>query len=95
VTRYVIPEVCANIVYSIVFAKRDAFRDASSICKTRVTSVTVMGGPYLVVECPLSLPLSLAFLSGKKGFVARSSYWMTTEYWGNMCSKVWWNLCHR
>jgi hypothetical protein len=37
----VIPEVCANIVYSIVSAKRDAFRDASSICKTRVTLVTV------------------------------------------------------
>ncbi len=48
VTRYVIPEARANIVYSIVSAKRDAFRDASSICKTRVTSVTVMDMPYLV-----------------------------------------------
>jgi hypothetical protein len=45
VTRYVIPEACANIAYSIVSAKRDAFRDVSSICKTRVTSVTVMGDP--------------------------------------------------
>jgi hypothetical protein len=45
VTRYVIPEACANIAYSIVSAKRDAFRDASSICKTRVTSVTVMDIP--------------------------------------------------
>ena len=45
VTLYVIPEACANIVYSIVSAKCDAFRDASSICKTRVTSVTVMGDP--------------------------------------------------
>jgi hypothetical protein len=45
VTRYVIPEACANIEYSIVSAKRDAFRDVSSICKTRVTSVTVMGDP--------------------------------------------------
>ena len=45
-TRYVIPEDCANIAYSIVSAKRDAFRDVSSICKTRVTSVTVMGDPY-------------------------------------------------
>ena len=45
VTRYVIPESCANIAYSIVSAKRDAFRDASTICKTRVTSVTVMGDP--------------------------------------------------
>jgi hypothetical protein len=42
----VIPEACANIAYSIVSAKRDAFRDASSICKTRVTSVTGMGDPY-------------------------------------------------
>jgi hypothetical protein len=25
VTRYVIPEACANIAYSIVSAKRDAF----------------------------------------------------------------------
>jgi hypothetical protein len=41
----VIPEACANIAYSIVSAKRDAFRDASSICKTRVASVTVMGDP--------------------------------------------------
>ena len=31
VTRYVIPESCTNIVYSIVSAKRDTFRDASSI----------------------------------------------------------------
>ena len=46
VTRYVIPEVCANIAYSIVSTKRDAFRDASSTCKTRVTSVTVMDMPY-------------------------------------------------
>jgi hypothetical protein len=45
VTRYGIPEASANITYSIVSAKRDAFRDASSICKTRVTSVTVMGDP--------------------------------------------------
>jgi hypothetical protein len=45
VTRYVIPEACGNITYSIVSAKRDAFRDASSICKTRVTSITVMGDP--------------------------------------------------
>ena len=45
-TRNVIPEACANIAYSIVSPKRDAFRDASSICKTRVTSVTVMEGPY-------------------------------------------------
>ena len=45
VTCYVIPEACSNIAYSIVSAKRDAFRDASSICKTRVTSVTVMGDP--------------------------------------------------
>jgi hypothetical protein len=44
-TRYVIPEACANVAYSIVSAKRDAFRDASSICKTRVTSVTVMDIP--------------------------------------------------
>jgi hypothetical protein len=42
VTSYVIPEACPNITYSIVSAKRDALRDASSICKTRVTSVTVM-----------------------------------------------------
>jgi hypothetical protein len=48
VTRYVIPEVCGNIAYSTVSAKRDAFRDASSICKTRVTSVTVMDIPYAV-----------------------------------------------
>ena len=41
-----IPEACVNITYSIVSAKRDAFRDASSICKTRVTSVTVMDMPY-------------------------------------------------
>jgi hypothetical protein len=50
VTRYVIPEACANIAYSIVSVKRDAFRDASSICKTRVTSVTVMDMPYRTVE---------------------------------------------
>jgi hypothetical protein len=50
VTRYVIPEACANITYSIVSAKRDAFRVASSICKTRVTSVTVMSDPYRVVQ---------------------------------------------
>ena len=43
VTSYVIPESCANIVYSIVSVKRDAFHDAPNICKTRVTSVTVMG----------------------------------------------------
>jgi hypothetical protein len=47
VTSYVIPEACANIVYSIVPGERDAFRDASSTWKTRVTSVTVMGIPYL------------------------------------------------
>ncbi len=46
-TRSVIPEACVHITYSIVSAKRDAFRDASSICKTRVTSVTVMDMPYL------------------------------------------------
>ena len=46
VTRYVIPEACTNIVYSIVSSKRHAFRDVSSICKTRVTSVTVMDDPY-------------------------------------------------
>jgi hypothetical protein len=34
VTCYVIPEACANIAYSIVSAKRDAFRDTSSINKT-------------------------------------------------------------
>ena len=45
-TCYVIPEVCGNIVYSIVSAKRDVFRDVSSICKTRVTSVTVMVDLY-------------------------------------------------
>ena len=45
VTRYVIPEACGNITYSIVSAKRDAFHDASSIYKTRVTSVTVMVDP--------------------------------------------------
>jgi hypothetical protein len=45
VTHSVIPETCVNITYSIVSAKRDAFRDASSICKTRVTSVTVMDMP--------------------------------------------------
>ncbi len=45
VTRYVIPEACSNIVYSIASAKRDAFHDTSSISKTRVTSVTVMGDP--------------------------------------------------
>ena len=45
VTRYVIPESCGNIAYSIVSAKRDAFRDVSIICKTRVTSVTVMDIP--------------------------------------------------
>jgi hypothetical protein len=45
VTRYVIPEVCVNITYSIVSAKRDAFRDASNICKTRGTSVTVIPLP--------------------------------------------------
>jgi hypothetical protein len=45
VTRYVIPEACENITYSIVSAKRDVFRDASS--KTRVTSVTVMDMPYV------------------------------------------------
>jgi hypothetical protein len=45
VTRYVIPETCPNIANSIVSVKRDAFRDASSICKTRVTSVTVMDIP--------------------------------------------------
>ncbi len=44
-TRYVIPEACENITYSIVSAKRDVFRDASS--KTRVTSVTVMDMPYV------------------------------------------------
>jgi hypothetical protein len=43
---YVIPESCENIVYSIVSSKRDAFRDASSICKTRVTSITVMDSSY-------------------------------------------------
>jgi hypothetical protein len=65
VTRYVIPEASANIAYSIVSAKRDAFRDASSICKTRVTSVTVMGDPYhrirRVREVPsqLDVPTSL------------------------------------
>jgi hypothetical protein len=47
VTSYVIPEACVNITYSIVSAKRDAFRDTSSICKTRVTSVTVIDSPYL------------------------------------------------
>jgi hypothetical protein len=47
VTSYVIPEACVNITYSIVSAKRDAFRDASSICKTRVTSVTGIDSPYL------------------------------------------------
>jgi hypothetical protein len=31
VTRYVIPEACANIAYSIVHPKRDAFRDDSRI----------------------------------------------------------------
>jgi len=49
----VIPEACANIAYSIVSGKRDAFRDASSISKTRVTSVTVMGDPYLKIETRL------------------------------------------
>ncbi len=49
-TRSVIPEACVNITYSIVSAKRDAFRDASSICKTRVTSVTVMDMPYLQIS---------------------------------------------
>jgi hypothetical protein len=47
VTSYVIPESCGNIEYSIVSSKRDTFRDASSICKTRVTSVTVIDSPYL------------------------------------------------
>ena len=46
VTRYVIPEACEKIVYTIVSAKRDTLRDDSSICKTRVTYVTVMDGPY-------------------------------------------------
>ena len=45
VTRYVNPESCANIAYSIVSGKRDTFRDASSICKTRVTYITLMGVP--------------------------------------------------
>jgi hypothetical protein len=46
VTGYVIPEAaCASIAYSIVSAKRDAFRDASSIYKTPVTSVAVMDIP--------------------------------------------------
>jgi hypothetical protein len=45
VTRYVIPEVCGNITYSIVSGKRDTFIDVSSICTTRVTSVTVIPQP--------------------------------------------------
>ena len=52
VTRYVIPEACLNIAYAIACAKRDAFRDASSICKTRVTSVTVMGDPKPRMQLP-------------------------------------------
>jgi hypothetical protein len=34
VTRYVIPEVCGNIVYSIVSTKHDAFLNASRNYKT-------------------------------------------------------------
>jgi hypothetical protein len=41
-------QACAKNRYSIVSAKRDALRDASSICKTRVTCVTLMGDPYLL-----------------------------------------------
>ncbi len=37
-------------MYSIVSAKRDTLRDASSICKTRVTYVTLMDDPYWWVE---------------------------------------------
>ncbi len=68
-TRYVIPEVCANIAYSIASSKRDVFRDASSICTTRVTSVTVMDIPYwcfrlrkwtnVLVDCRPSAPTNL------------------------------------
>ena len=36
-------------MYSIVCAKRDTLRDASSICKTRVTYVTLMDDPYWLV----------------------------------------------
>ncbi len=39
-------ESCGNITYSIVSVKRDVFRDVSRICKTRVTSVTVIPQPY-------------------------------------------------
>jgi hypothetical protein len=42
---HAIPEVCAKIAYSIVSWKRDALCDVSSICKTRVTYVVIMGRP--------------------------------------------------
>ena len=51
VTRYVIPEACAKIAYSIVSEKHHALRDPSIICKTRVTYVTLMTGPYLSHTC--------------------------------------------
>ena len=43
----VISESFAQITYSIVSSKRDVLRDASIICKTRVTYVTLMDVPYV------------------------------------------------
>jgi len=45
-TRYAIAEAFAKFAFSIVSAKRDALRDASSICNTRIACVALMGRGY-------------------------------------------------
>jgi hypothetical protein len=45
-TRYAIAEAFAKFAFSIVSAKRDALRDASSICNTRIACVALMGRAY-------------------------------------------------
>ncbi len=94
-THYVIPEACANIAYSIVSEKRDAFRDASSICKTRVTSVTVMDTPY-PQKCYL---LTLQFSTGpSKLFEFQDLTVATVRRWvslslGELCVLTYVDVC--
>ena len=65
----VIPEVCANIMYSILSPKCG---DASSICKTRITYVALIGHPILLTN--LSPPIHFPLLRCRRETAVRTDF---------------------